>query len=73
MKPTVPAPEVGIRGDTIDYIENNPVKAGLYPQRVDWEFSSARARVKDQREQDSRAVGISGNEGGQDARGPGER
>lgn len=45
--------------DAIDYIENNPVKAGLCAKRADWEFSSARGRLS--------------NQGGQDARGPGSR
>jgi REP element-mobilizing transposase RayT len=43
----------------IDYIENNPVKAGLCGKRADWEFSSARWRLS--------------NHGGQDARGPREQ
>jgi putative DNA methylase len=30
---------------TIEYIENNPVKAGLCSHSIDWKFSSARARL----------------------------
>jgi putative transposase len=32
---------------TIDYIENNPVKAGLVAQSIDWPWSSARRRAAD--------------------------
>jgi REP element-mobilizing transposase RayT len=32
--------------DAIDYIESNPVKAGLCTRNEDWEFSSARVRVE---------------------------
>lgn len=45
-------------GDAIDYIENNPVKAGLCERKVDWRFGSAGVRI--------------GTESGQDARAPGE-
>jgi REP element-mobilizing transposase RayT len=30
----------------IDYIENNPVKAGLIARREDWKWSSANARLR---------------------------
>ncbi len=43
----------------IDYIEHNPVKAGLSPTKCDWEFSSAHWRTA--------------TEGGQDARAPRKR
>ncbi len=32
-------------GDVFDYIENNPVKAGLCRQPLDWPYSSARQRL----------------------------
>ena len=40
--------------DAIDYIERNPVKAGLCARKADWEFSSAKARLGGQ---DARAPG----------------
>lgn len=43
--------------DAIDYIENNPVKAGLRAKRADWEFSSARRRLSDHSGQDARGPG----------------
>ena len=46
--------------DAIDYIENNPVKAGLCARREDWSFSSARIRLRShsiQCGQDARAPG----------------
>ncbi len=39
----------------IDYIELNPVKAGLCPRKADWEFSSARWRAATHGGQDARA------------------
>lgn len=39
----------------IDYMENNPVKAGLCPTKYDWEFSSAKWRVARQGGQEARA------------------
>ena len=39
----------------VDYIEHNPVKAGLCPRKYDWEFSSARWRNPGDGGQDARA------------------
>ena len=47
--------------DAIEYIENNPVKAGLCSRPEGWKFSSARARA---------AYGAAAS--GQDARAPGK-
>ena len=47
--------------DAINYIENNPVKAGLCARREDWDFSSARIRLRCalyQCGQDARAPGM---------------
>lgn len=41
--------------DAIDYIENNPVKAGLCARKADWKFSSAGAHLGTVCGQDARA------------------
>jgi len=46
-------------GDAVDYIENNPVKAGLCLRKADWRFSSAGFFLPTESGQDARAPGES--------------